>query len=250
VESLLGKAVVTRFGKGYGSRANWNTLWQSVARYCLPNDAQFLETTVAGQDRMRYILDSTAPRSLEMFASFLHTLLNNPASRWIRLTVEAQDPTKISITEKQWFEQVENIMLSALAAEQADIYAQLHQIYLALGAFGTGVLYVDMPNGILRVRQYHLEDCVPEEGASEQVDTMFRKQEYTRRQALKKWPAEKLMKLKAFEGKPQTGDDSEWMEVKKTFIHFCVPTSDMSAVGLFRRIRKLSRKWGGMSFRM
>jgi len=96
MKNKLADAIVEREKTRRGERGSWESLWQSIARYCLPNSASFMEQITPGQDRMRWILDSTAPRSLEMFASFLHTLLNNPASEWVRLGVEGEPEIRLS----------------------------------------------------------------------------------------------------------------------------------------------------------
>lgn len=242
MESILGKGVVSRFDKGYGSRGTFASQWQSCARYALPNDASFQEEQTPGQDRMRYILDATAPRALEMFASFLHTMLNNPATKWIGMGIEGEDPTSIDITEKAWLEKVEQILLGLLAAEDADIYAQLHQLYIALGAFGTAVLYIDADETgkRIRTRQYHLDDCVPAEGAGEMIDSMVRRKKYSRRNALAKFGAEKLKGCPKFDGRPiAPNDDSDWMDQEVEFYHFAFPTTDSAFLNTSVRFKIL-----------
>ncbi|HEY6019114.1 MAG TPA: portal protein, partial [Candidatus Paceibacterota bacterium] len=142
MEDTLGKYVVTRFEKEDGKRGTWKSLWQSCMRYAMPNEASFQETITPGTERTRYILDSTAPRSLELFASFLHSLLNNPGSKWIKMGVEGEDETKYSLAERSWFEQVAATMQASLEAPKADIYSQLHQVYLMMGSVGTACGFI------------------------------------------------------------------------------------------------------------
>lgn len=223
MESPLGKNIVARFEFEDGKRATWKPLWQSCARYSLPNEASFQEQITPGVERTRYILDSTAPRSLELFASFLHTLLNNPSSKWITMGVDGEDPTKYSLEEKSWFEDAAAVMQSAMAAPKADIYSQLHQIYLMLGCVGTGVLFVDSdPNADLRIRQYHIDDCVIIEDETEMIGTLIRKRKYTRRQALARWPQYDLGE--DFKNRPS--DDGKWLDEEREFMHVVMPGKD------------------------
>lgn len=241
MESVLAKSVIARFDQGYDARSSFVSLWRSCARYTLPNEDHFNEQVSPGVERTRYILDSTAPRSLELFASFIHTLMNNPASQWIKLGVEGEDPTTWTTDERQWFETVEKMMLSWLATDEADIYGQLHQVYTFLGCFGTSVLYVDEHRGALRVRHHHLDDCVLEEDSGEQVNAVFRKRSHTRQQAIEKWGKDKLGK--SFQNEPQD-DPTRWMAEKRTFLHFCVPVDDPLVKHLSAKTRRAAKLGG------
>lgn len=200
-------------------RATEENLWQQIARYCLPREATFLEEVVPGVERNRYVLDSTAPRSLELFASFLHTMMNNPAQRWINLRPNNADQRDLSIAMKRWKEEAENIMLADLGSAASGYYTAAHQLYLDLGAFGTGPLFVDMMRGRLGCRHYHLADVVIDEDAYGIVDTVFRQFKQTKRQAEQRWPGRDIgssIAVKDQKGKPQPC----------RFIHAVFPTSN------------------------
>lgn len=217
----LATELVDREAKLRGERATWDSTWQNIARYVLPNAASFTEEVSPGMERTRYILDSTAPRSLELFASFLHTLLNNPSSRWIRLGLRDAADDGTDIEARQWFEAVESLILEALAGEQSDIYSQLHMVYLDLGAFGTSTLFVDVaPGGSLRTRQYHMADCVIAEGESELIDTMLRQRTYSVRQAKQKWPGKEL---------GNSVDKAKGKDEGVRFLHCVIPADDPCA---------------------
>lgn len=180
----LAEALIEREGDlRSGERSELDGLYQQIARYVLPRKSTFSEEVSPGVERNRHILDSTAPRSLELFASFLHTLLNNPATQWFRLRVSS-DPRLNELTSvKQWLEAVERRMLDTLSGEDANLYSHLHEVYLDLGAFGTAVLYVEIVGGRLRIRAFQLSDCVIDEDASGVIDSVYRRQKFTPRQA-------------------------------------------------------------------
>lgn len=177
-------------------RQNFEVLWQQVARLVLPRKAFFKEKVSPGTERTRWILDSTAPRALELFASSIHTLLNNPATRWFSLSARRDDGTIIdTVAVKEWFEIVENIMLNAMTRHSANVYSHLHQAYFDLGAFGTAVLYVDSMRSRdddLRIKAYHLGDCVIDVDENGLVNELHREFKYTASQAKARWPDRNL----------------------------------------------------------
>jgi hypothetical protein len=224
----VAEAIIEREKALRSARSTWESLWQSIAKYCLPNSATFTEQVSPGLERTRWILDSTAPRALEMFASFLHTLLNNPASQWVRLGVEGQDELENTASVRAYTEACQRKIMSALTSPSADIYSQLHQIYLDLGAFGTGIMFEDVVNKRLRCRVYHLDDCVISEGEDENIDSVFRQRHFTRRQALQRWGAEKL-------GREFESKDSKKLDENVRFIHAVFPATDPISMDLPKR---------------
>lgn len=205
-----------------GLRSNRSTtenLWQQIARYVHPREATFTEEVVPGVERNRYILDSTAPRSLELFASFLHTMMNNPASRWINLRPNNEGPERLSIAMKQWKEKAENKMLAEIGSEASGYYTAAHQLYLDLGAFGTGPMYVDMVKGRLGVRHYHLADVVIDEDTYGNVDTVLRQFNQTHRQAKQRWGEQDY-------GSSMGQKDQRGREKPTRFLHVVFPTTD------------------------
>lgn len=184
----LAEAVVDREQRLRSDRATEEALWQNVALYVVPRKATFTEEVSPGVERNRQVLDSTAPRSLELFASFLHTLLNNPSARWFRVRVKNRPELEERPKVKKWLEKVEERLLDAFNSRHTNLYTHLHNIYLDLGAFGTAVLYVEVVDGLLRIRAYHLADCVVAENVAGFVDTMYRQFQPTVRQMLQRWP--------------------------------------------------------------
>lgn len=200
-------------------RATEENLWQQSARYLVPREATFNEEVVPGVERNRYVLDSTGPRSLELFASFLHTTMNNPASRWINIRPNGQGVEKLSAAMKQWKEEAENRMLADLAARGSGYYSSAHQLYLDLGAFGTGPMFVDMMNGRLGARHFHLGDVVIDENTYGVVDTAIRQFKQTKRQAQQRWGDQDF-------GSSLDKKDAKGRSEPCRFLHATFPTTD------------------------
>ncbi len=183
-QDKLAKTMVTREEHlRSGERNELDSLFQQIARYTFPRKATFLDQVSPGVERNRFVLDSTAGRSLELFASFLHTLLNNPSVQWIKLRVKSNEELNKQTDVKQWLEAAAKAVLDILTSEDGNIYSHLHEVYLDLGAFGTAILYIDVVNGRFRVQAYHLNDCVIDENSRGVIDTMFRTELFRPRQA-------------------------------------------------------------------
>lgn len=216
----VAEEIIRRDEERRGARATWNVLWQSIARYCLPNEASFMEQISPGQDRMRWVLDSTAPRALEMFGSFLHTLLNSPTSQWIKFGIEGEEELAWSPAVRAYLEALDRKVMALLSAPMADIYSQLHQTYLGLGAFGTAIMYMDTVRGQLRIRTYHLDDCTIEEGEDETIDSLTRQRTQSKRSALQRFDAAKL-------GDKFTKNiDEKKLSTTDRYLHAVFPASD------------------------
>lgn len=185
----LAELLVEREGRLRAERATLESLWQDIARYLVPRKATFTEEVSPGAQRTRNVLDSTGPRALEMFASFLHTLLNNPAVQWFKTCDfdTAPDDPNDDVSVQKWFDLVDQRMMRRMADEKVNVYAHLHEGYLDIGAFGTSVTFIDWPD-TLRIRAYHLADCVIDEDVYGFVDTVLRRSYLRSRQAEQRFP--------------------------------------------------------------
>lgn len=211
----LAEAICAREAVLRSQRSNWETLWQSVARYVMPREATFTEKVTEGHERNRWVLDSTGPRSNELFASFLHTLMNNPGRQWFHLALVGQD--KPSTPQAQWLEATAAAALRRMV--RAKIYEQLHQAFLHLGAFGTAVIYVEGAPS-LSIRHFHLGDCVIDEGDSGDIDAMYRQLMRTPRQAIQRWGEERVSKDLLDAAKAGRGEE------KVRFLHAVFPMDE------------------------
>lgn len=208
----LAEALIDRESGLRADRSNLEALWQDVANYVIPRKATFTEEVTPGSERARSVLDSTAPRALEMFASFLHTLSNNPAVQWFLVEPEgpgAEDALKSPDVQK-WCEDTAKRMKRRMEGPKCNVYSTLHEGNLDIGAFGTDINFTEMAGADLRIRSFHLQDVVIDEDAYGFVDTALRKACYTERQAQQLFPEWEV-------GKKQK---------KVDFLHATFPTTD------------------------
>lgn len=218
VATPIASAIKEREAQLRGARTTFETHWQTLARYLIPDAANFTEEQTPGVERQRQILDATGPRSLELFASSIHTLLNNPAAQWLKMRPYRTGRDEPQLSAKQWAERTERAMLAELSSGEVGLYQHLHSHYLDLGAFGTAVLSLDESQGRMRVQHHHLRDCIIDESEAGSVDCMFRRRKLSHRQATQRWPGVNL-------GASVVPDNSR----KTTFLHAVFPVGDQLA---------------------
>jgi len=190
-------------------RTPWENHWQELARYILPRRADFLQNQQAGGKRTEDIFESTAPWACEQLAAALHGLLTSPATPWFTLKVSGSgqrgafekaffDPSN-SVDEeaKHWLDHVGEAMLALLNDPETNFQAQLHELYLDIACFGTGVLYVAHENDKWLFATRHLSEICVSESLNGQIDTVFRRFSMTARQAFQMWGPEAGEKVRA-----------------------------------------------------
>ena len=235
----LATAIVQREAEARSDRSDVEPNWELITKYTIPRKSIFYEESTQGHRKDRYVLDSTAPRSLELFASFLHSSLNNPAQQWIQTTLE--EGMTVSLAEKQWFESAQ-AKLQMLLTTSTNIYTALHENYLDLGSIGTACLLTEKTsdNG-LRVDSYHMKSIVAEEGADGTFDVFFRTQKWNKRQATQRFPGKDLgptfMKM-------ATRRNGTATSKKGDFIHAVFPITDEDLVSKIppKELRRLKAK--------
>ena len=187
--------LVKRKGKLKAGRGTWESHWQDVANFVLPNAADFNLTRSKGDKRTSVIYDSTGIHANEMLAAGLHGMLTNPASNWFSLRIKDDDDNVSDDSEaKEWLEETTNVILAELAAPSVAFPSHIHEYYLALCSIGTACMFVGEPvtrEGI-NFRAIHIDEIFIAESADGIVDTVFRSFKMTVRQIVQKWGEKSL----------------------------------------------------------
>lgn len=171
-------------------RATWEQLWQDCAEYVNPNRGDFSHNRAKGDSgRYEKIYDSTAPLANEQLASGLHGFLTSPSQRWFALKTFDEELNK-EPSVKEWLHRVTDIIYDRVFNTPASNFnSQAHELYLDLGAFGTGVMMVqDTPGSPISFRTFHLAECYIMENDKGFVDTVYRKYKRTCRQLMERFP--------------------------------------------------------------
>jgi hypothetical protein len=80
--------LVKRKGKLKAQRGTWESHWQDLTNFVLPNDSDFNLKRSKGDKRTTLVYDSTGIHANEMLAAGLHGMLTNPASNWFSLRIK------------------------------------------------------------------------------------------------------------------------------------------------------------------
>lgn len=188
----MSSPVLDRVDALFTHRDRHSALWDQIARYVIPSRTVFSEATSNNGQRERMVLDSTAPQSLVLFASFLHTTLNNPADRWF--CVEGVDRNALGVDPafNRWAEATETGINTEFATGPAPVYDVLHEILLDIGAFGWSCAYTHMHKGRFRLRYVGIANAAGGEGPEGTIDTVACREAMTLLAARKRWPGRSL----------------------------------------------------------
>ena len=187
--------LVKRKGKLKAQRGTWETHWQDLSNYVLPNEADFNLSRSRGDKRTTLVYDSTGIHANEMLAAGLHGMLTNPASNWFSLRIKNNQSNLADNSEsKKWLEQTTNAILSEIAAPDVAFPSHIHEYYLSLCSIGTACMFVGEPTtreGI-SFRAIHIDEIFIAENADGIIDTVFRVFKMTVRQIVQKWGEKSL----------------------------------------------------------
>jgi len=140
-------------------RGTWEENWEEIADYVLPRQSDFVSKKTPGERRTGKIYESTALISLERFAATVENLLTPRSQLWH--SVKSVDDELNRIPEvARYFDQVRDILFRYRYSPKANYASQQHEVYMSLGAFGTGVLFIgeDVENKGLRYKSVHLSE--------------------------------------------------------------------------------------------
>ena len=187
--------LVKRKGKMKAQRGTWETHWQDLSNYVLPNEANFNTKRSKGDKRTTLVYDSTGIHANEMLAAGLHGMLTSPASNWFSLRIKNDSQNIGGDSEaKQWLEDTTNAVMAEISAPSVAFPSHIHEYYLSLCSIGTACMFVGEPatrEGI-SFRAIHIDEIFIAENADGIIDTVFRSFKMTVRQIVQKWGEESL----------------------------------------------------------
>jgi hypothetical protein len=214
-------AILRRHDGMVSDRATFEQHWEEAAERVLPRQSVFTGQRQQGDKRTEKIFDSTAPLALTRFAAAMESISTPRAEKWHRLSPE--HPLKEDGEAKRWLEEITDQLFRVRYSPSSNFASQAHEAYMALGCFGTAVIFVDEdPGRGIRYRHLHMSEIYMGLSFDGRVDTIHRKFQLTARQALQQF-GEKALPAKIREAAEKT-PDSQWQ-----FLHCVYPASEVKS---------------------
>ena len=141
-DEMLAKSVVTRVDQLHSDRKNFHTLWQQAGELIYPLEQEFETTRTNGESLTDRIVDSTAPRALEMFAGIMEHMLTPAHMKWHTLKINNAELAN-KREAKLWLEEANNTLFALRYSNESNFSSQMNSVFKNIGAFGTGTLFVD-----------------------------------------------------------------------------------------------------------
>ena len=215
--------LVKRKGKLKAQRGTWESHWQDLTNFVLPNDSDFNLKRSKGDKRTTLVYDSTAIHANEMLAAGLHGMLTNPASNWFSLRIKDNDDFSDNSEAKQWLEETTNVILSELSAPAVAFPSHIHEYYLSLCSIGTACMFIGEPTkreGI-SFRAIHIDEIFIAENADGIIDTVFRCFKMSVRQIVQKWGE------KSLSPRIQKMYENQEFDKEVELLHYVYPRDDI-----------------------
>lgn len=169
-------------------KKGWESHWRDLAFNFMPRRSRFLdagEWTNDGEVK-NHLEDDIGILALRTLASGMQSGLTSPARPWFSLTLQNESLTQHQPV-KEWLHECYERMVNAFA--RSNFYDQIHMLYREIGAFGTGVMFVEEDTEtFLRCRTETAGTYCLDVDASYRVDTIYRRLRMTPRQIEEAWP--------------------------------------------------------------
>jgi hypothetical protein len=174
-------------------RGLWEGHWREVAERVRPNQNLFEQRTRPGGEKLNQrIFDDTAPLALSKFAAAVISMSFPATQRYHTLTTQDPQLAK-NVNVKRYLEQVTDILFRLRYAPRANFQAQSGECVMDIGAFGTGILFIDdVPGFGLRYKSLPLAETYLAEDGHGVIDTLHRKFELSAHQAATLFGVENL----------------------------------------------------------
>jgi len=172
-------------------RGTFESHWQEIAARMFPDYSGAFTSngilSTPGSKRNSEIYDSTAALALTKFAAVNESLLIPSSEKWHGLTPPPS--LKKDRATRMWLDDATELLFKYRYAYRANFIPQTQMNFAALGAFGSGSLFVDeLDDGPgLRYRHIHLGELYFTQNHQGIVDKFIRRFPLTARQAFQKF---------------------------------------------------------------
>lgn len=235
-EENLALLVCGRHEKLMSNRMPHETDWNEIRDLVRPIYMGY--NALTGQHyvaKTTVMYDGTAPDALEDLAGGLHSYMTNPTERWFELEVEGDATVNRDPEALAWLEEVSDMIYAQYNVEEANLNPTLHEVYLDVASFGTGVIYQEWSRkmGLPVFRSFPVDTVYIAENSEGKVDTLFRCINWTLRQVKQEFGD--LLPKKMMEFKDE--------EKPIKLVHAVFPRTDRDASKFDGKNKKFVSAW-------
>jgi hypothetical protein len=204
---------IKEFGTLNDIKRPLETVWQSIAQYCLPRKANITKKTYRPEEIEQQLFDTEPIDALNIAAAGMMSWTTPKQASWFAF--EPAMNQKQDTQTKRWLSECGELIKEYLQA--SNFYSERHESIENKLAFGTSALYSTLENGRLRYENLDITTFCIKENAFGIVDTLMKKCVMTLEQAAQLFGYENLAK--------QHQDQYDRMELQREveFIHVVEP---------------------------
>ena len=136
----LANTLIRRLGSLKSQRSTWESHWQEIADFVVPRKADVTKVRSAGDKRSELVFDGTAIHPAALLSSSLHGMLPHGSTSWFSLRYSNEELNSDD-EAMEWLQGVEDVMYKAF--NRSNFQEQIHELYIDLVTFGTGVMFVE-----------------------------------------------------------------------------------------------------------
>ena len=236
---------IQRLGAMRTDRSNWDTQWEEAAARVLPAHRDSflsrgsLQIGGGGEKKTELQFDSTTSFAALRFASVMESLATPQSSIWHMLK-PLDKMLRRNRQVRGFFDDLNETLFNYRYRPVANFVGNSQQVYLGLGVYGNGTLYVDQPEqGTgLRYRNIHLGETYFAENHAGIIDTVYRAFYMTARQVVQRFGE------KAPESVREQAKDAKRREEKTEILHCVYPRSDYQP----GRVDGKGKPWASLYF--
>jgi len=176
--------ILKRLDQLESGKSQWNSHWQEILDYVMPRKAEVSNNYSKGAKRTEKLYDSSAIHANTLLAASLQGTLTSASLPWFHL--RARDTQLGDSRETQvWLEDCRNRMYKAFSS--SNFNTEVHEFYLDICSIGTACIEVEEDGEGFNFRTLHISEYFIAENHKGSIDTVYRKFEYTARQAKQRW---------------------------------------------------------------
>lgn len=218
----LCQEILKRWSQAETLRLTMASTWREISDYVRPikqnigTDQMLVDAP--NQNRLACLFDTSAIDANRTYAAGCMSWMTPSETTWFSFDSPQYLQGEESV--KSWYSQCTDITARVLA--QTNFYSQIHEAYLDDGAFGTsGVLIEEDTSAGIRFEALQIGDYAILENANREVDTVFRKFNYTPRQAAQKFGENALHESVRKKLNPAGG-----LDAPDEYLHVIMPRED------------------------